>query len=62
MILLLAITAAHGQEVQGFAEVRANWSVGVDGFPLQFVERFRPTFDAPLSDRVHLGVGPTHHL
>ncbi len=53
MIALLLAMAA-GQEVQGFAELRATAAIGADGPPFQLIERFRPTFQAPLSDRFFL--------
>ncbi len=53
MLLYLAGPAA-AQEVSGFAEVRGIGQIGVDGVPYNLIERFRPTFDAPLGDRVSL--------
>ena len=55
MIALLA-SIASAQSVDGFVEVRGQASTGVDGFPALFVERFRPELQAPLSERVTLGV------
>ncbi len=46
---------AMAQEVDGFAEVRAQAYAGVDAdIPLFFVERFRPTFEAPIGERAVL--------
>ena len=54
-LLLLTGSLALGQEVDGFAEVRLQGYAGVDSdIPLFAVERFRPTFSAPLSERVVL--------
>jgi hypothetical protein len=55
MLLVLAVPgAAFAQEVRGFIEVRGTGSVGVDGDPVQVVERVRPTMQAPLTDRLAL--------
>ena len=54
---LLLLALASGQEVQGFAELRASAVVGAEGTPVQVVERFRPSFEAPLSERVRMGPG-----
>jgi len=54
---LLALGLAHpalAQEAEGFVELRAHASLGVDGVPVQVVERVRPTLSAELSDRVVL--------
>lgn len=51
---LLASGPAAAQEVSGFAEVRAQGLLGVEGTPLTLVERFRPTLAAPLAERVSL--------
>ena len=54
MALLLALSAL-AQDVDGFAEVRAQGYIGVDGdIPVFMVERVRPTFTAPLGERVEL--------
>jgi len=53
---VLWLTTAHAADVEGFAELRAQYSTGVDGTPYVFVERFRPTFDADLGDRLALSV------
>lgn len=56
-LLLAALSpVAHGVDthVEGFAELRGQWSAGVDGQQLLMVERFRPTFEASLSKRVAL--------
>ena len=51
----IAIAAsAHGADVEGFTELRAQLSTGVEGQPVFFIERFRPTFDADLGDRFTL--------
>jgi len=47
--LLSSVPAA---DVGGFAELRAQYAVGVDGQPLFVIERLRPTFDAELGERV----------
>lgn len=54
MTLLLLASLAQAQTAQGFAEVRAVGSAGVEGTPWQLVERFRPTFEAELHERVLL--------
>ncbi len=48
------LNAAHAAEVQGFAEVRAAYSVGADGVPWQMIERIRPELSADFSDRVRV--------
>ena len=53
LITLLTAPAA-AQEVGGFAEVRGSFYPGVDGTWWQAVERLRPSFDAPLGERVRL--------
>lgn len=53
-MIALLLAMAGAQEVQGFAELRATAAIGADGPPFQLVERFRPTFEAPLSERVFL--------
>ncbi len=54
-LLLALVGTASGQEVDGFAEVRLQASAGVEAdLPLFAVERFRPSFRAPLGDRVWL--------
>lgn len=53
--LLLAAAAAQAQGVEGFAELRLQGYIGVDGdVPLLVVERLRPSFSAPLTDRIGL--------
>ena len=53
MIAWVAIAGA--QEVSGFAEVRLQGYAGIEAdVPLLVVERFRPTFSAPLTDRIQL--------
>jgi hypothetical protein len=51
---LLASASAFAQETQGFAEFRAQMNLGVDGQPLQVVERLRPTFTKGFSERLSL--------
>ncbi|MCK6526927.1 hypothetical protein L6R50_04990 [Myxococcota bacterium] len=56
-VLVLALGApgaAGAQEARGFAEVRASFFIGADGTVWQLVERARPTFEAPIGDRVRL--------
>jgi len=53
-IALLFSVSAHAQEGRGFVEVRAHASVGVDGEPVQVIERVRPELAAEISDRVAL--------
>lgn len=48
MLLWTAIAAA--QEASGFVELRAEALAGVDGTPVRFVQRYRPTFEVPLND------------
>jgi len=53
MAMLLAMSTASGQDVDGFAELRLQACAGVDAdVPLTMVERFRPTFSAPMGERV----------
>nr|MBA2321212.1 hypothetical protein [Deltaproteobacteria bacterium] len=51
---LAALAADVEGTASGFVELRNVWSLGVDGKPWLLVERFRPTFEAELSKRVHL--------
>ncbi len=51
---LLAPTAAAAQDVEGFAELRAHAYAGVEGAPLEFIERLRPEFTAELNQRLVL--------
>ncbi len=39
-------------EVEGYAEVRASYQVGVDGVPWNLVERARPSFKGAFGDRI----------
>lgn len=51
-VLFLALLAS-AQEVDGFAELRLTAYAGVDAeVPLLMVERVRPTFTAPIAERV----------
>lgn len=53
--MMLWLSVALAQEFGGFAEVRAQGYVGVDSdVPILLVERLRPTFTAPLGERVKL--------
>jgi len=54
MATLLLSAPAHAQEARGFVEVRAHASIGVDGEPIQVIERVRPEFSTEISDRVAL--------
>ena len=46
---------ARAQAVEGFAELLVTGMTGLDAdVPLTVVERFRPSFAAPLSDRLVL--------
>ncbi len=54
--LLASAASDRSAAVQGFAEVRAQAYTGVDGVPVFVVERFRPTFDAPLGERLALSM------
>lgn len=52
-VLLTGVpTAAMAQEVSGFGEVRGIWYAGTEDLAITVVERFRPTFEVPLSKRV----------
>jgi hypothetical protein len=51
---LLWTSLARAQTVDGFVELRAQASTGVDGFPALFVERVRPELQAPLGERLML--------
>lgn len=54
MILLLTSTVL-AQSMEGFAELRLQGYVGTDSdVPLLLVERLRPSFSAPLTDRIGL--------
>lgn len=53
-MLLTLLATAFAADTSGFVEVRAQAYTGVDGLPLTFVERARPTFEADLHDRVVL--------
>lgn len=49
------VAAALAQDVDGFVEARVQGYAGVDAaVPLFVVERFRPTFSAPLAERIVL--------
>lgn len=52
--LLALLPAVAAQSMDGFLEVRATGMAGVDGAPVQVVERLRPEFSAPLGDRLSL--------
>ncbi|MEZ4316910.1 MAG: hypothetical protein R3F61_05390 [Myxococcota bacterium] len=54
MLLLALLPCASAQNVSGFVELRGGLFLGVDGTPAVAVQRFRPTFEVPLSDRVEL--------
>jgi hypothetical protein len=56
VIALLAMAWASAQEVQveGFAELRGSYALGVDGKPWQLIQRVRPEMSASLSERVSL--------
>ncbi len=52
---LFALPAtAVAQSVQGFVEVRGTANIGVEGKWWHLVERARPTFKAPIGDRIRL--------
>jgi hypothetical protein len=53
-VITLLSTWARAQSVDGFVEVRAQVSTGVDGFPALFVQRVRPELQAPLAERLML--------
>lgn len=50
----LCAGTASAQEVQGFAEARAHYLVGVDGTAWELIERFRPSFSADVHPRMTL--------
>ena len=52
--MILWVAAASATEVSGYGEVRAGLSGGVDGVPWETVERFRPTLEADLHQRVRV--------
>jgi len=54
VLLLALLMPASAQSVSGFVETRGGVYLGVDGTPVIAVQRFRPRFEAPLSDRVAL--------
>lgn len=64
LVALLASPLASAQEAtaSGFAELRVTGAIGAEGEVLQVVERFRPTFEAELSDRVLLATTVEAHL
>lgn len=45
---------AQAQDLSGFGELRVQGQLGVDGPPVQVVERFRPTFTGHLGERARL--------
>jgi hypothetical protein len=51
---LAALSWAAQPAASGFVELRGSYAVGASGQAWQLVERFRPTFDAPLSERIRL--------
>lgn len=55
-LLALSVDArvAHGQETQGFAELRLSLFPGASGDAVQVVERLRPTFETELGERLKL--------
>jgi hypothetical protein len=44
----------YAQEAQGFGELRVSASAGVEGVPIQVVERVRPSFEQRFSERLKL--------
>ena len=50
--LMACAGQAQAQEVKGFGEVRGTWYAGTEDVAITLVERFRPTFEAALSERV----------
>ena len=54
MLVVGMPAGAVAQEASGFGEVRGIWYAGTDDLAVTFVERFRPTFEMPLSKRVTL--------
>lgn len=63
MTALLLALLAPAQNVEGFVEGRAQVYAGIDAaVPVLAVQRFRPTFTAPLSDRVQLSTTPELNL
>jgi hypothetical protein len=49
-------------ELAGYAEVRAGWSVGVEGTPWSLVERVRPRVRVMPSDRLRVEIVPEFAL
>jgi hypothetical protein len=49
-------------ELAGYAEVRASWSLGVEGTPWALVERVRPRVRVMPSDRVRVEIVPEFAL
>lgn len=52
--IIMLSSAALGQEVSGFGELRFHAHVGVDGSWWEAVQRLRPEFEAPLHERLVL--------
>ena len=55
-MLTLFIASSFASEITGYSEFRASYSADVDGTPWSVVERFRPTLEAELNDRMSLSV------
>ena len=56
LLPLVWSTVVSAAEVDGFAELRAQYSAGVAGTPVFFIERVRPTLDAELGERLAMSV------
>lgn len=55
LLMVAALSgAALAQDLSGFGELRVQGQLGVDGNPIQVVERFRPTFTGELGERARL--------
>lgn len=53
-VAVLSSGSAVAQEGRGFGELRFQYQQGVDGMPLEVIERVRPSFSQELSERVVL--------
>ncbi len=54
LVSALFAAPAMAQDISGFGELRVQGQLGVDGNPVQVVERFRPTFTGELGERARL--------
>lgn len=55
-------TLALAQDLSGFAEVRGQYSGGLEGTPWQAAQLFRPTFEVQPTERIRIAVTPQLEL